>query len=323
MYFIGSSFLYPNGSSSTAQLFNLDGYKMHLFGCHIEMGGLALSYAIEVMSTNAAGLFAMHGGHLALGQSGGNNYTALIDLNGSGSNRCGCILDGVNMDVTTSGGALVSNSGNGLCFINCRDLIFDSPTGIVPVISRDASVNLMIDGGFETGNILDNWYVSADGSSAPTGHLVSATVTISNVTSDHHSGTHCLSLAKSSGTNAVGAGALLIPLRPGERPFFEMWVKSSQTFTIELHWVNVGMQGAITNQTLWSRIQDTTLVVSGNLSPTSWTYVDCATFPLGGGYYTALPPAPGWATHLEVVIQLYAINNGAVLVDDVVVNIVK
>ncbi len=162
IYFIGSSFLYTNGSSTTARLFNLDGYKMYLYGCHIELNAVAsLDAAIEVLGAN--GTFNMYGGYLAVGATGSNQYTSLISINNQGSSRCGVILDGLYVNISVSSGQLIANVGNALSFVDTARLDFENPGSLLPLIS--GYMNVMNDGGFETTTnyFLDNIFVVADG----------------------------------------------------------------------------------------------------------------------------------------------------------------
>ncbi len=321
IYFIGASFLYMNGSSTTARLFNLDGYKLHLLGCHVETASLApLDAAIGVFGNN--GVFEMRGGYLSVGpmSAGGPQYAALVNINNQGSNRCGVILDSLYMNVSVSGGRLIGNIGNGGSFVHAARLDPDNPGSLLPLISDYTDVT--VDGGFENPSyVLDNIYVVADGGGI-TGRLASSTVTASLSASDHHSGTQCLSIAKSSGASAAGAVAMAFPIRGGERPFFELWAKGAQPFNIYLHWYCLLTQGVMPGQTVFSNVRDVQ-ICNAIVSAPAWAAVNAGTFPLGGGYYGTLPQAPDWATHFAIVVDLYPVNAGTVLIDDVKVNIVK
>jgi hypothetical protein len=320
IYFIGSSFLYANGSSTTARLFNLDGYKMYLYGCHIELNAVAsLDAAIEVFGAN--GTFTMYGGYLAVGATGSNQYIALISINNQGSNRCGVVLDGLYVNVSVSSDQLIANVGNALSFVNTARLDFESPGSLLPLISQ--YMNVMNDGGFETTTsyFLDNIFVVADGGGI-TGRVSSSTVSAALSTAQHHSGAQSLAVTKTSGASAVGAVAIVIPIRQGERPFFELWAQCSQTFTIQLQWYSLYFQGGVNGLTAMglNQVQD---IADASISATSWTLVNAGLFELGGGYYGTLPPAPPWVSHFAIVIQMYPVNNGTAYIDDLKVNIVK
>jgi hypothetical protein len=293
---------------------------MYLYGCHIEMNAVAsLDAAIEVFGAN--GTFAMHGGHLAVGTTGSNQYTALISINNQGSSRCGVVLDGLYMNVSVSGDQLIANVGNTLSFVDAARLDFENPGSLLPLISE--YMNVMNDGGFETTTtyFLDNIFVVADGGGI-TGRISSSTVSAALSTAQHHSGAQSLAVTKTSGASAVGAVAIVIPIRQGERPFFELWAQCSQTFTIQLQWYSLYFQGGVNNFTTMglNQVQD---IADANISATSWTLVNAGLFALGGGYYGTLPPAPPWASHFAIVIQMYPVNNGTAYIDDLKVNIVK
>ena len=64
-------------------------------------------------------------------------------------------------------------------------------------------------------------------------------------------------------------------------------------------------------------------IADATLSATSWTKINPGSFALGGGYYSALPTAPAWATHFAIVLDLWPVNNGTLYIDDLKVNIVK
>ncbi len=320
IYFIGSSFLYFNGSSATARLFNIDGYKLHLVGCHIEVNNptAALDAAIEV--TGANGVFDMQQGYLAVGASGSTQYGSLINLNGTGSNVCGVILDSVYLDVYVSSGYLVNNAGNALSFIHTARLDIENPGGVISIISP--FTNVMIDGGFENPSyVLDNIYVSADAGGI-TGRLASSTVSAALSAAQYHSGAQSLAVRKTGAASTTGTVSIVIPIRPGERPFFELWALCSQSFNIDLRWYALLWQGGVNGYTTMS-LSQLTDIADATLSATSWTKINPGSFALGGGYYSALPTAPAWATHFAIVLDLWPVNNGTLYIDDLKVNIVK
>ncbi len=120
----------------------------------------------------------------------------------------------------------------------------------------------------------------------------------------------------------MGAVCIVIPIRQGERPFFELWAQCSQTFTIQLQWYSLYFQGGVNGQTAMglNQVQD---IADANISATSWTLVNAGLFALGGGYYGTLPLAPPWVSHFAIVIQMYPVNNGTAYIDDLNVNIVR
>jgi hypothetical protein len=327
--FFGCSFNYADATATDARMFCLDGMRMFCSNCHTEQDAVAdLDSAIQLRTTAHDSAFSWKGGHFSIGDDvGTHNFTSIIDAAPVYPYCATVELGPTPINSYCSGGKLITTSGTGRSEIHVQGLDYSQTSMLIPVVADD--LNVMTDGGFEEAKVLDNICVYDD-STGITGRLVSSSVSIAVSAAEHHTDSQALEISKSTAASTVGSAWLYVPIRGGERPFFDMWVKSAQTFSIRLRWAASGILGmdAFVVDTVTGGYLDIVnrkyeTIVGEAFGGAGWEEVNPQSFTLGGGHYHSLPVAPYWATHFVIEFDLEDVNNGAVYVDDLIVNIVR
>jgi hypothetical protein len=267
--------------------------------CHIE--GNAATYAGGYpMHLAGEGTLLVSGGRITGGTGAGTTPAYLLNESTGG----GAVFHGVAMDSQRFASGYFSE-GPGYTEI---DIL--APTNNTNTTMVSQAANLLADGGFEASQIVDTWFIQADGAPVvdPQNGL---NIDLSLDTGQHHSGAQSLRLTKSFGAGSSAMAALAIPLpKPGALMGLQGWYAKPGTGNGNI-WIAFGYGVLGRNAT---GVPTVLKVATGPAGSTQVNVANAAVpwtryqMPSGS---SRRPPA--WCTHLIVTFNLTGVPGGTSL----------
>lgn len=272
-------------------------------GCHIEnyisdYSNGKYPYIVGDPSGGNGATVVIKGGKVSFTNPDTNTTLDYVFLNNA-SGKGGLVLENVHLfGLITSTGKLVGGTG----YTDIRNVFgYDV---MDDVLMSHAVNNLLVDGGFEQGSVLDDIYLYEDSQSVQPYSQTGANIALSVSTDMSHSGSQSLKLAKVG--SGLGSAMLTVPVEKGSFPSVEFFYNKDANLT-------GSVSIAIGYFKLNNKGQQTGLVVSGSSS------IDLSTLTDWTKWSGNTNRLPYWATHFFVLFSLSNTGAGNFYVDDLVV----
>jgi hypothetical protein len=277
--------------NNSAYMIKVDGGRVFSTGTHFESGSFS---DIPFQVTASGSLISLQGGILLF--SGAT--PTYIFSNTAGYKGGITVRDTFIQAMAPSNGQLATGDVD---MSGTRAYNDDGSSAIVSTAN-----NLLIDGGFEQGSILDDVFITADtaaiASRTPTGTNIQLSVSAT----EHHSGAQSLKAVKAG---AAGTAAKFIICAPVQYhnaiPGISFWFKNpgSVAGTWDFSWGYGKMQA--TSATAFNRsVGNTTTVTPGS----SWTQFNLE---------STRNRIPYWATHIYIEFNMASMGAGSYYFDDI------
>lgn len=189
--------------------------------------------------------------------------------------------------------------------IICKDVhTFNPPAAIPRIVSLDDANNWLSDPGFEQTTLIDMWYGSG------------TVGTIATTAAQAHTGSRSLDIPITGAVSVAKSAKCLVPIKHGARfmgaACFARLSAGSGSADLKVRPVMVAVQVAPGSAPTIQKTGTLVTLNTATLATDGWTRI---------AHTTSSPRVsiPAWATHIEVIIDCFAINNngGSVYVDPV------
>lgn len=221
-------------------------------------------------------------------------------------------LSGAGVEISATGGpgstattleTLAEITGTGT--IACKNIhTLSSPAGIPRIVSIDDGNNWLSDPGFENTSLVDMWYGSG------------AVGALATTAAKAHTGSRSLEIPITGAVSVAKSAKCLVPIKHGARfmdaACFARLSAGSGSASLAVRPVVVAVQAVPGTAPTIQRTGTLVTMNTATLSTTGWTKI---------AHTTNSPRVsiPAWATHIEVVIDCFSIDNngGSVYLDPV------